>query len=123
MINQITLAGRLTQDPELKETSKGSYCILRLAVQRPFKNKDGVYDTDFFDVKTWQGNAETVYKNCKKGSIAVVFGRVSPYNYTTKDEQKVHTVEIIGDRVIYTGKVTTVKDLGDEEENLIELED
>jgi len=114
MLNQVIMAGRLTKNPELKESAKGTYCKIRIAVQRPFKNKDGDYETDFFDVTTWQGNAENVNKYCKKGSLIMFLGRVAAESYVNKDNQKVYKNEIYAERVVFVEKNFNTKDLGEE---------
>ena len=50
MMNQSLIIGRIANDPELKETEKGKVSNITLAVQRPFKNANGEYETDFFPV-------------------------------------------------------------------------
>lgn len=47
-MNQSLIIGRIVNDPELKETEKGKVSNITLAVQRPFKNANGEYETDFF---------------------------------------------------------------------------
>ena len=49
MLNQITIMGRLTRDPELKITDSGiSVCKWTLAVDRDYRNGDEK-QADFFD--------------------------------------------------------------------------
>ena len=46
MLNQVVLVGRLTKDPEVVNTESGKkVSYINLAVQRPFKNTDGIYET------------------------------------------------------------------------------
>ena len=48
MLNQVVLVGRLTDDVEVVKTENGkSYSTITLAVQRSFKNSEGVYEADF----------------------------------------------------------------------------
>ena len=58
MMNQVVMIGRIVKEPELKETEKGNLCNLTLAVARPYKNEEGVYETDFVDVTLWKSIAE-----------------------------------------------------------------
>ena len=52
MMNQAVLVGRLTRDLEVHETENGKLVSnITLAIPRPYKNEEGVYDTDFIDVK------------------------------------------------------------------------
>ena len=52
-MNNVSLMGRLTADPELKQTYNGvsvlSFCI---AVDRPY-SKDGNQQADFINVVAW----------------------------------------------------------------------
>lgn len=75
-MNNITLIGRLTKDPELKETENGSkFASFTLAVGRG-KAKDGQQRADFLPVMAWGSAAEVVVKYNKKGSLLGVNGRL-----------------------------------------------
>ena len=56
MLNQVIVVGRLVADPEVKKLESGKEVTnVTLAVSRPYKNAEGVYETDFVDcVKTRQ---------------------------------------------------------------------
>ena len=47
MYNMVYLFGRLTNDVEIEEDG----ATINIAVQRTSKNEEGIYETDFFDVK------------------------------------------------------------------------
>ena len=48
MHNLVYLIGRLCEDPVTKEYEDGkSMLTINLAVQRSFKNENGIYETDF----------------------------------------------------------------------------
>ena len=54
MHNLVYLIGRLVSDPELKTTENNKeYTTITLAVQRNFKNQDGIYETDFIKCSLW----------------------------------------------------------------------
>jgi single-strand DNA-binding protein len=60
MLNKIVLMGRLTGDPELRSTpSTTPVSSFSIACDRDYA-KDGVRETDFFDVVAWQNRAEFV---------------------------------------------------------------
>ena len=47
-MNNVTLVGRLTQDPEIKELNDGTFrTVINVAVSRDYRNSEGVYDADF----------------------------------------------------------------------------
>ena len=53
-MNKVILIGRLTKDPDMRSTSTGmNVASFSLAVNRTFRNKEGNYDTDFFNVNVF----------------------------------------------------------------------
>lgn len=77
MLNQIVLVGRITKEPELKELESGKkVCNLTLAVQKPFKNLEGVYETDFINTALWDHIAENTVNYCHKGDVVGIKGRL-----------------------------------------------
>jgi single-strand DNA-binding protein len=78
-INKVTLAGRLTRDPEIKHTPSGTTIAdISLAVTRYYKNNAGesVEETDFIDVTAFGRSAEIIGKHLKKASPVYVEGRL-----------------------------------------------
>ncbi len=77
-MNMIIVKGRLTSDPELKNTQSGiAVCGVSLAVPRP-RTKD---ETDFFNVTFWRQTAESVAKYVKKGQEILVSGSMQSETY------------------------------------------
>ena len=67
MQNLVYLIGRLVSDPEIKVTdNKKEYATITVAVQRAFKNSEGIYETDCIRCKLWNGIASNVREYCKK---------------------------------------------------------
>ena len=87
MLNQIILMGRLTADPELRQTAGGiNVTSFSLAVERSRKNKDsGDRETDFIRCTAWRGTAEFVCRYFGKGKLCAVSGRLQIASYTDKD--------------------------------------
>ena len=74
MANNITITGRLTNDPELKTTPNGiSVCSFTLAVKRP-RTKDV---TDFIPCQVWRQGAEYLSKYGTKGNMVAVTGSLT----------------------------------------------
>lgn len=70
MLNQVVLVGRLTDDLEVTETENGKkVASLILAVQRSYKNSDGIYEADFIKCTLWNAVASSTSEYCKKGDI------------------------------------------------------
>ena len=70
MINDLTVQGRLTINPELRATTNGTnVTTFQIASERNYKNQDGEYVADFIDVVAWKGLAEFITKNFHNGSL------------------------------------------------------
>ena len=95
-INRVVLIGRLTRDPELRNTTTGKQVVnFGLAVDDTY-NKE---HTNFFNVSAWGKTAEFVQKYCAKGRLVAVDGRLNQRKYTTKDGEERNVVEIVADSV------------------------
>ena len=93
-MNQVILVGRLTKELEAKELeNEKKEVIATLAVSRQFKNKDGIYETDFIPCVLWNGIAQNVNEYCHKGDVIGVRGRLQ----TNEDGQ----VVIIAEKVTF----------------------
>ena len=103
MLNRIILMGRLTRDPELRQTQSGaSVANFSLAVDRDFKDKQtGEKTTDFIDIVAWRSSAEFVSRFFTKGRMAVVEGRLQLRDWTDKDGNKRRTAEVVADNVYF----------------------
>ncbi len=101
MLNQVTLIGRLTRDPELRYTpgNGDAVCNFGLAVQRPFTNRQGEREADFINIVTWRKLAETCANNLGKGRMVAVNGRLQMRNYETQEGQQRRVAEVVADYV------------------------
>ena len=101
MLNQVVLVGRLTSDMEVKESEDGKkYCNMSLAIPRSFKNADGVYDTDFVNIKIFDTVAQNTAEYCQKGDIVGVKGRIQTGSYE-KDGEKKYAMDVIAEKVTF----------------------
>ena len=101
MVNSVMLVGRLAQDIEVKKLDSGKeVTCVPLAVNRSFKNVDGVYETDFFNCILWEGLAKNACEYCKKGDTIGVRGRLQTSSYE-KDGIKHKAVEIIVEKLTF----------------------
>jgi single-strand DNA-binding protein len=80
-MNRITLVGRLTRDPELRELPSGtSVCNMRLAVDG--RRED---DTVFIDIATFGAQAEACARYLTQGRQVSFDGRLAYHQWTTED--------------------------------------
>ena len=101
MLNHITIMGRLTRDPELRQVSEAPVCNFSIACDRDYKNASGDKETDFIDVVVWRKLAETVSTYFTKGRMAVVSGRLQIRDWTDKDGNKRRSAEIVAENVYF----------------------
>lgn len=100
-MNQVVLVGRLTKDPEVKKSENGTnYTSVVVAVQRPFKNPEGLYETDFIKCVLWNGIAVSTSEYCHSGDIVGIKGRIQTSVYE-KDNEKKYTTEVIAEKVTF----------------------
>lgn len=100
MINQVTLVGRLTRDPELKVTQEGiSVTNVTLAVTRNYRNQVGEYDADFVQCTFWKKTAENTVHYCRKGSLIGIMGRIQTRHYDNQEGKRVYVTEVIAEYV------------------------
>jgi single-strand DNA-binding protein len=85
MLNTLILIGRLTKNPELRQTSSGlSIANVNLAVQRKTKNDQGQYEADFFRVNIWRTSGENFVSYCQKGDLVQVTAHLRNNSYQDK---------------------------------------
>ena len=103
-LNKITLGGRLTADPELRQTNSGVMVTsVGLAVNRRFANREDsqAQQTDFFNLVAWRGMAEFISKYFRKGSSICVVGSVQVRNWTDGQGQKRTSVDVQVDEAYF----------------------
>lgn len=96
-MNNIILMGRLTKDPEVRQSGENKIARYTLAVDRRFK-RDGQPEADFFNCTVFGKGAEFAEKYLVKGIKIVVSGRMESDNYTNKDGEKVYGWQVIVDQ-------------------------
>ncbi len=103
MLNQITVMGRFTRDPELRRTGSGTAVAgFTLAVDRDFSGKDNKEkETDFIDCVAWRSTGEYVSEYFSKGRMAVVSGRLQIRSWTDKDGNKRKTAEVVVENIYF----------------------
>ncbi len=96
-INQVALAGRLVQDPELRQTENGAQrLVARLAVNRSYRDRNGDWqeEASFFQIVFWHKEAELWANRLHKGSPVLATGRLRSHTWKGEDQQPHSLVEI-----------------------------
>lgn len=85
MTNQFIITGRLVENPVVKETKEGKKISkIIIAIQRNFKNNEGIYETDFIPCILYSNLAINVEKYCKQGDLIGISGKIQCLNKNLK---------------------------------------
>ena len=102
MINSVILTGRLTKNIDLRQTSTGkAMTYFTLAVNRVFKNEQGVSDADFVTCVAFGKQAENMAKYLTQGSLIGVEGRISTRNFQGNDGKTVYVTEVVASSITF----------------------
>lgn len=97
MLNRVFLMGRLTADPEIRQTPSGIYvATFKIAVDRTYSKEK---QADFLPVVAWRNTAEFVSRYFSKGQMIVVEGSLQSRNYEDKNGQKRTAIEVVAQNV------------------------
>lgn len=100
MINQVTLIGRVGQDPEIKHFDGGnSVANLSLATSEKYRDREGnqVEDTEWHRLVIWGKLSEIVEKYVKKGNLIAVNGKIKTETYEKNGEKRYATNIVVRD--------------------------
>lgn len=97
-LNKVILGGRLTSQPELKQTPQGvSVTTFSIAVNRRGK-KD---ETDFINCVAWRQTAELICKHFGKGSSICIVGQIQVRSWSDNNGNKRYATEVIADEAYF----------------------
>lgn len=102
-LNQVTLMGNLTRDPELRQTPTGqNVTSFSLALNRSYKDASGEWQeaTDYIDIVCWGPLAERVAQYLSKGRRCLVQGRLQSRSWE-QDGNKRSKVEVLANDVTF----------------------
>ena len=117
MINRVILVGRITKDPEMKQTQSNIAVVsFTLAVNRQFTDSSGERQADFIQCVVWRKQAENLARFVKKGALLGIEGRIQTRNYESDNGTR-YVTEVVCDSVQFleskgdsTGETTYQKD-------------
>ena len=105
-LNKVVLCGRMTADPELKQTASGIAVVsFTLAVNRRYqtKNADGAQaqQADFISVVAWRQTAEFISRYFRKGSALCITGSIQTRTWQDQQGQKRYATEVVADEAMF----------------------
>ena len=106
-MNKVILVGRLTADPELRQTASGvASCRFTVAVDRKFADKEtGKREADFIKCVAWRQTAEFIAKYFTRGKMICVEGEMRNSSYKDKNHYDVihYVTEVYVDNAEFCG--------------------
>ena len=104
-LNKVILCGRLTADPELKQTPNGISCLsFTIAVNRRYQSKSdsqAAQQADFISAVAWRQTAEFISRYFKKGSAICVTGSIQTRSWTDQQGQKRYATDVVVDEAMF----------------------
>ena len=115
-MNKVVLMGRLTADPELRQTQSGiASCRFTVAVNRRFADKStGERQADFISCVAWRQTAEFISRYFNKGSMICLEGELRTGSYTDRNHSDVthYTTDVYVDNVEFCGSKNDSQNTG-----------
>ena len=108
-LNKAYLIGNLTRDPELKALPSGTkVASFGLATNRTYRDKDGNRQdqTEFHNVVAFAKLGELCAQYLKKGSQALVEGRIQTRSWDKPEGGKNYRTEIIADNIQFGSRAS-----------------
>lgn len=100
-MNVINIVGRLTADPELKQTPNGNdVATFTVAVDRYVK--DGEKKADFIPCVAWKTTALFIARYFKKGQFIGLTGRLETRPFKDKDGNNRTAYEVVAQNAFFT---------------------
>lgn len=102
-MNKVILMGRLTADPELRQTPQGTPVLrFTLAVNRRF-SKEGGQQADFITCVAWRQTAEFIARYFYKGNMIAIDGQIQTRSWDGQDGKRQYATEVVIDNAYFTG--------------------
>lgn len=104
MLNRAIIMGRITANPELRQTQGGvSVLSFTVAVDRRFTNPSGERQADFIYCVAWRHTAEFISKYFVKGQMIAIDGVLQSRNYVDKNGNNRSVIEVVVENASFCG--------------------
>ena len=99
-MNKVILNGRITKDIDLRTIGNDKQVISNsIAVRNDFKNKEGQYDSQFFNFEVWNAQADYLAKYAVKGTPILIEGKLKNGAYEKENGERVYTTSVIVEKL------------------------
>ncbi len=96
MLNNVVLMGRLTADPELRQTGTGiEVTSFSIAIDRGYVRQGEERQTDFINCVAWRQTAKFITSYFRKGQMIAVTGSIQTRNYEDKNGNKRVATDVV----------------------------
>ena len=105
-MNKVELVGRLTKDVDMRYSggeNANAFARFTVAVNRNYKNSEGVYEADFISCTAFGKTSEFINKYFHKGDLIGIIGSIRTGSYTNKDGLKVYTTDVNVENAEFVG--------------------
>lgn len=100
-MNEVTIIGNVTGDPEVRYAGETVVAHLTVAVKNPSKGEDS---TSFIRCVAFNKTAENIEKYVFKGSKVGIVGYIKTGSYTNKDGKKVYTTDVVINKIEFLSR-------------------
>jgi len=118
-LNKVFIAGRITQEPELRYTPKGTPVVrFTVVMDRNYKDEMDQWQSVpiYIDFVAWSNQAESICKIAHKGTAILVEGRINTRSYVDSNNINRKVFEIIADHIQSLERIPKAEGEGVEEE-------
>ncbi|MBU0474267.1 MAG: single-stranded DNA-binding protein [Bacteroidetes bacterium] len=122
-INSVVIAGNLTKDPTIRETSNNTPVVnFHVAVNRRYKdsNNQSQEDVCYVGVVAWNKLAESCKNRLKKGNAVLIDGELQSRTFKTEDNKSRTIVEIKAKRIQFLNKLSQNNNNGNGKDSFFE---
>jgi len=100
MLNQVIIVGKIIEEPIIKEFGNNNQmAVVLIEVERSITNPEKEKTYDILQVILWKNMIQSSLDYCHISNIIGVKGRLQANNYTTKDNNKFYSCEIIAEKI------------------------
>ncbi len=102
-VNKVILLGNVGRDPDVRYIEGGNVCATfpLATTERSYRTKNGVEvpeKTEWHNIVAWQGIAERMERQVKKGCLIYVEGKLRTRNWTDANGTKHYVTEVFVDQ-------------------------
>ena len=114
-MNKVILIGRITKDPELRNTPTGVPVVsFTIAVNRTYQDKNGERQADFINCIAWRNQAENLARYIRKGGLIAVDGSLQTRSYDDPNGVRKYVTEVMVNQITFLeAKKDNVNDFND----------